>query len=186
MAVPRPVLLLPAAERDPCPGFPEGTIHDVSGTASAASSASGTATVIPAAWQPTGTPWPEATLGIEASWRKEAMLHGMTDAAVKLGTVLTQGWFWTRRAGCSAYTSCRIGEACHRAQLPPPSRGAGRCQTDRLAHVPAPRGRLELLLSPPAVQQLRAPGPNDGSGGPAFAWPQTANWSRLHRIPFSA
>ncbi len=90
--------------------FSEGTIHDVSGAASAASSASGTATVVPGAWQPTGTPWPEATLGIEASWRKEAMLHGMTDVAVKLGIVLTQGWFWTRRSGCSLLYELQDGK----------------------------------------------------------------------------
>jgi len=85
----------------PLLGF-HGQIHNVSGSAGAVSSASGTATAISAGEQPAGTPWPRVTLGIDASWRKEALLNGMTDVAVKLGTVLTQGWFWTRRAGCSA------------------------------------------------------------------------------------
>jgi hypothetical protein len=89
--------------------FPGGTIHNVSGMVSAASVASGSATVIPAAWQPTGTPWPKATLSIEASWRKEAVLYGMTDTGVRLGTVLTQGWFWARRAGCSAVYRVEVG-----------------------------------------------------------------------------
>lgn len=79
-----------------------GQVHNLSGLAQALSSASGAATVLPTAWQPTGTAWPRVTLSIEASWRKEALLHGMTDVGVRLGTVLTQGWFWTRRAGCSA------------------------------------------------------------------------------------
>jgi hypothetical protein len=85
----------------PLLGF-HGQIHNVSGWAGSVSSASGTATVISAGEQPAGTLWPKVTLGIDASWRKEALLNGMTDVAVKLGTVLTQGWFWTRRAGCSA------------------------------------------------------------------------------------
>jgi len=79
-----------------------GQVHNLSGSGGAVSSADGTATVIPAAWQPTGTPWPKVSLDIEASWRKEAVLHGVTDVGIKLGTVLTQGWFWARRAGCSA------------------------------------------------------------------------------------
>lgn len=37
-----------------------------------------------------------------ADWLSEALLNGTTSNAVKLGTVLTGGWFWTRRAGCSA------------------------------------------------------------------------------------
>jgi len=32
----------------------------------------------------------------------EALFDGMTANAFKLGTVLTGGWFWMRRAGCSA------------------------------------------------------------------------------------
>jgi len=35
-------------------------------------------------------------------WQKEALFNGMTPAAFRLGTVLTQGWFWMRRSGCSA------------------------------------------------------------------------------------
>jgi len=86
----------------PVTGFPGGTVHNVSGSATAVSSAGATATVTAASDLPTGRPWPKVTLGIEASWQREAILNGMTDTAMKLGTVLTQGWFWMRRLGCSA------------------------------------------------------------------------------------
>lgn len=39
---------------------------------------------------------------IERQWLTEALFNGMTANAFKLGTVLTGGWFWMRRAGCSA------------------------------------------------------------------------------------
>jgi len=39
---------------------------------------------------------------LEAFWRREALFNGATATAFKLGTVLTQGWFWIRRAGCAA------------------------------------------------------------------------------------
>jgi hypothetical protein len=38
----------------------------------------------------------------EVAWQREALLHGATRAAFMLGTSLTQGWFWVRRAGCAA------------------------------------------------------------------------------------
>jgi len=37
-----------------------------------------------------------------ADWLSEVLLSGATSNALKLGTVLTGGWFWTRRAGCLA------------------------------------------------------------------------------------
>jgi hypothetical protein len=79
-----------------------GTIRSVSGLTTAVSSASAAATVSHAGDLPTGNSWPKVVLGIEASWLREALLSGMTDTAMKLGTALTQGWFWMRRAGCSA------------------------------------------------------------------------------------
>ncbi len=85
---------------------PAGQVHNASGCAQAVSSASATAAAILVAWQPTGIPWSHVTLDIDASWRKEALLNGATDVAVKLGTVLTQGWFWTRRAGTAAVYRC--------------------------------------------------------------------------------
>jgi hypothetical protein len=87
-------------------GFVGATIHHVSGSADAGSAAIADADVIPLADRPTGRPWQEVVLDIEASWLREALLNGMTDTAAKLGTVLTQGWFWTRRAGCSAVYRC--------------------------------------------------------------------------------
>jgi len=36
------------------------------------------------------------------SWLREALFQGATATGARLGTVLTQGWFWVRRAGCSA------------------------------------------------------------------------------------
>ena len=82
--------------------FVGSTIHAVSGSADAGTGAVADASVIPLADRPTGRPWQEVAIGIEAFWLREALLNGMTDAAVKLGTVLTLGRFWMRRAGCSA------------------------------------------------------------------------------------
>jgi len=41
-------------------------------------------------------------LQIKAGWQREALFNGATHAAWRLGTVLTQGWFWMRRRGCTA------------------------------------------------------------------------------------
>lgn len=38
---------------------------------------------------------------VERQWLREALFGGMTANAFKLGTVLTGGWFWMRRSGCS-------------------------------------------------------------------------------------
>jgi hypothetical protein len=85
----------------PVTGFSGGTIHNISGSVVAGSSLVAAVEVAPASDLPTGEPWPGVTLEIEASWRREVILNGMTDTAVKLGTLLTQGWFWMRRSGCS-------------------------------------------------------------------------------------
>jgi hypothetical protein len=42
-----------------------------------------------------------STPEIEQSWLKDALFHGMTANAFKLGTILHLGWFWARIAGCS-------------------------------------------------------------------------------------
>jgi hypothetical protein len=39
---------------------------------------------------------------MEMLWQKDALFAGMTTDAFKLGTVLSLGWFWMRRAGCCA------------------------------------------------------------------------------------
>ena len=44
----------------------------------------------------------QAMLQTETTWQREALFNGATHAAIKLGTVLTQGWFWVRRRGCTA------------------------------------------------------------------------------------
>ncbi len=47
----------------------------------------------------------------ETPWLREALFHGMTSTAFKLGTVLTQGWFWVRRNGCAVvYRGAGLGE----------------------------------------------------------------------------
>jgi len=50
-------------------------------------------------------PVPEPLFAAEpdtkAFWRREALFSGATAAAFKLGTVLTQGWFWVCRSGCA-------------------------------------------------------------------------------------
>jgi len=97
--VTRPIVL-------PIVGLPQGTIHEVSATAAATSAAGAATTVIHAGERPTGRPWSNVTLEIEPAWLREALLHGMTDAAFGLGTVLTQGWFWMRRAGAAAVYRC--------------------------------------------------------------------------------
>jgi len=78
-----------------------GTIHNLAGSATAVSSAGATATVTAASHQPTGRGWPQVALHTETPWHREALLNGVTEAAMKLSTCLTQGWFWMRRSGCS-------------------------------------------------------------------------------------
>lgn len=47
-------------------------------------------------------PWFSTLLEIEKKWLVEALFGGVTANAFKLGTVLSLGWFWIRRSGCSA------------------------------------------------------------------------------------
>jgi hypothetical protein len=42
----------------------------------------------------------------EPTWRREALFRGRTHTALELGTVLTRGWFWVRRNGCTAVYRC--------------------------------------------------------------------------------
>ena len=39
---------------------------------------------------------------LERQWLLDALFGGMTNNAFKLGSVMTSGWFWMRRAGCCA------------------------------------------------------------------------------------
>lgn len=52
----------------------------------------------------TVSPRPPLTTARETgmAWRSEALVHGATHAAFMLGTSVTHGWFWVRRAGCAA------------------------------------------------------------------------------------
>ena len=71
-------------------------------------------------------------------WLREALFNGMTSTAFKLGTMLTQGWFWTRRSGCTAVYQ---GESVTEMDL------------GRIVHVVDPQSRevsLPAYLSPPA------------------------------------
>jgi hypothetical protein len=38
----------------------------------------------------------------QRAWQREALFNGATGNAIRLGTALTQGWFWMRRNGCTA------------------------------------------------------------------------------------
>lgn len=64
-----------------------------------------------------------AMLQTGTAWQREALFNGATHNAWKLGTVLTQGWFWMRRRGCTAVY-----------------RGPGVAQVDlsRILHVAGP------------------------------------------------
>ena len=54
-------------------------------------------------------PWFAARLQTEQQWLTGALFNGMTANAFKLGTALSQGWFWMRRSGCSAlYRGCSM------------------------------------------------------------------------------
>lgn len=103
--------------------FAGAVIHAVSGSADAGSTAIADANVTPFLARPTGRTWQEVALDIEAFWLREALLNGMTDTAVKLGTVLTRGWFWMRRTGCSAvyrseYCNARGRNSAFKASSP--------------------------------------------------------------------
>jgi len=115
----------------------------LSGTASGVSKLTGLLRVpIP---EPLFTGEPDA----KAFWRREALFNGATAAAFKLGTVLTQGWFWVRRSGCAAvYRGASIGG----------------CKADLPACVPASRPNVTSLLRGPKVQQWRR-SRADQSGG---------------------
>jgi len=65
----------------------------ISAAVNATSSVSGALSIAP--------PDSEVVLGEVRAWRSAVLFNGMTPAAFKLGTVLTGGWFWVRRAGCS-------------------------------------------------------------------------------------
>ena len=41
-------------------------------------------------------------IDVTSAGQRDALFAGMTARALKLGTTLTSGWFWTRRSGCSA------------------------------------------------------------------------------------
>lgn len=54
---------------------------------------------------------PGPSLKVPTPWRRDALFNGMTHTALQLGTALTQGWFWTRRSGCSVvYRGASISE----------------------------------------------------------------------------
>jgi hypothetical protein len=91
----------------------EAVLHNASGTISAVSGAGGTATATAAAEIPRRKPWHQLGLQCRMSWHREAMFDAMTDGAWKLGTVLTQGWFWSRHSGCSVvYRECADPKSC--------------------------------------------------------------------------
>jgi hypothetical protein len=69
-----------------------GTVHDLAGSIVADTACDATLRV--SAFQ--------SSLARGDAWGNDALFNGMTAQALKLGTTLTQGWFWMRPAGCSA------------------------------------------------------------------------------------
>jgi len=67
----------------------------LSGTARGSSVLRGSLSVAPA------PPRSGSVRRTEPVWQQEVLFHGRTHAAFELGTVLTRGWFWARRAGCA-------------------------------------------------------------------------------------
>lgn len=110
-------------------GVLEGVTREASGTIAAVSDAGATAAATPAGEVPRGKPWHQVGLQcgrgewcfargagqrcFAPAWWREALFDATTDGAWKLGTVLTQGWFWSRRNGCSvAYRECTDPKCC--------------------------------------------------------------------------
>jgi len=49
--------------------------------------------------------------GPELEWLKQVLFGAVTSAGVQLGLVLTRGWFWVRRAGCTVlYRGCHLDQ----------------------------------------------------------------------------
>jgi len=91
----------------------EAVVHNASGTIEAVSGAGGIATAAAAAEIPRRKPWHQLGLHCRMSWWREALFDATTDGAWKLGTILTQGWFWIRRGGCSVmYRQCADPKCC--------------------------------------------------------------------------
>jgi hypothetical protein len=94
-----------------CVAFPGGAVVDFAGSAYGVSSASATLQVVRglsgvSAAHATATAvlrkaGPVTLPGARPRLR-DALFNGMTSTAFKLGTMLTHGWFWTRRRGCTA------------------------------------------------------------------------------------
>ncbi len=68
----------------------------VSATADCIALLSGTLTVS------TRLPWFAGSLAIERPWLREVLFNCVSTNAFNLGTVLTGGWFWIRKKGCTA------------------------------------------------------------------------------------
>jgi hypothetical protein len=115
------------------PGGP--TIREVSGSAGAASSAGAAGTVSHASERPTGASWPAVTLQTETPWQREVLLNGLTDTGYRLGTVLTQGWFWALRAGCTAVYRSGDGDPHHAEFGSPAAVGEIADNVIRIPHV---------------------------------------------------
>ena len=94
-----------------CFTFPAGAIVDLAGSAHGVSSATATLHVIrglsgASAARATATAVlrkaGSVTLPGARPHLRDALSNGMTSTAFKLGTILTQGWFWARRRGGTA------------------------------------------------------------------------------------
>lgn len=92
----QPSALFDRLRRWPPAIVPDGTVHELAGSVRAASSVSGLLRVRSS--EPAVVPPPKD----RRPWRNTVLCNGACADAFQLGTVLSRGWFWVRRAGCTA------------------------------------------------------------------------------------
>ncbi len=91
-----PSVLFDRLRRWPPAIAPDGTMHELAGSVRAVSSVSGSLRVRSS--EPAVIPPPQD----RRPWRNAVLCNSACADAFHLGTVLTRGWFWVRRAGCTA------------------------------------------------------------------------------------
>ncbi len=92
----QPSALFDRLRRWPPAIAPDGTVHELAGSVRAVCSLSGLLRV--RSPEPADVSPPKD----RRPWRNAVLCNGACADAFKLGTVLTRGWFWVRRTGCTA------------------------------------------------------------------------------------
>jgi hypothetical protein len=104
----------------------------------------------------------------QRAWQREILFNGATANALRLGTALTQGWFWMRRNGCTAV---------HRGSR------LSRVDLSRILYVAEPKaGEISLptcLSHPPGSTHCYLVRRYDGCGRPE----KTTSAATMLRIP---